>query len=280
MLAAAAAAQPLAAPRNLLWKVSSRQGAVYLAGSMHLLAKDSYPLSPALDAAFAASTLLVQEVDFDELLAPTSQMQMLTRGMLPPDQSLDTLLTKETLALVEQRLAAAGLPPGPLKLFKPWMLALTLAAQEWQKAGFDADLGLDKYFFDRARSIGKPVQALETLEFQISQFDAMTPDEQERLLASTVKELDTQIPALNELATAWKAGETATLERLLLRDLRGEPRLYAALVVSRNQTWLPKIEALFSRGSPAFVVVGAAHLLGPDGLVEQLRARGYSVEQM
>ena len=31
---------------------------------------------------------------------------------------------------------------------------------------------------------------------------------------------------------------------------------------------------------PAFVVVGAAHLVGPDGLLQMLRAKGYAVEQM
>jgi uncharacterized protein YbaP (TraB family) len=204
---------------------------------------------------------------------------MLTRGMLPPDQSLATVLSPETLALTEKRLAASGLPLEPLKLFKPWMLALTLMSQEWQKAGFDAELGLDKHFYDRAKASGRPIQALETLEFQISQFDAMPAEEQDRLLASTIRELDTQIPALNELAAAWKAGDTATLERLLLNDLKAEPRLYRQLLVDRNRAWLPKIEELFRRGSPALVVVGAAHLIGPDGLVAMLQARGYTVEQ-
>ncbi len=280
VVAAVAAAQPAAATRNLLWKASGKQGTVYLAGSMHLLAKDYYPLGAALDAAYKESTLLLEEVDFGEMLAPASQLQMLSRGMLPAGQSLDSVLTAETLALTEKRLAAAGLPSAPLKLFKPWMLALTLMAQEWQKAGFESDLGLDKHFYDRARADKKPVQALETLEFQISQFDAMTLAEQDRLLASTIKELDTQIPAMTELANAWRDGDTVTLERILLRDLKSEAALYQRLLVDRNRTWLPKIEALFSRRAPAFVVVGAAHLVGADGLVAMLRARGFTVEQL
>jgi uncharacterized protein YbaP (TraB family) len=270
---------PHAATRNLLWKVSNQAGTIYLAGSMHLLAKDSYPLSAALDTAFAESTLLVEEIDYNEMVQPASQLLMLSRGMLPADQRLEALLTPETLALTEKRLATSGLPVGPLKLFKPWMIALTLMSQEWQKAGFETELGLDKHFYDRAKAAKKPVQALETLEFQIGQFDAMTAGEQDRLLASTIRELDTQISALNELAAAWKSGDTATLERLLLRDLKAEARLYDQMVVGRNRTWLPKIEELFFRGTPAFVVVGAAHLIGPDGLVAMLQAKGYTVEQ-
>lgn len=280
VLTAFTIAHPSAAHRNLIWKATGQKGTVYLVGSMHLLTKDSYPLSPALDTAFNASTLLVEEIDYAEMLAPAAQLQMLTRGMLPPDQSLDKVLSPATMAATEKRLAAAGMPLAPVKMFKPWLLALTLMAQEWQKAGFDANLGLDRHFYDRARADGKAVQGLETVDFQIGQFDAMTFEEQDRLLASTLKELDTQIPAIAELAQAWQAGDTATIERILLRDLKAEARLYDRLLVDRNRAWLPKIEALFSRGTPAFVVVGAAHLVGPDGLVAMLRARGFTVEQL
>ena len=52
------------------------------------------------------------------------------------------------------------------------------------------------------------------------------------------------------------------------------------LLVDRNRNWLPKIDALFTRPGRAFVVVGAAHIVGPDGLLAMLRTRGYAVEQM
>ena len=56
--------------------------------------------------------------------------------------------------------------------------------------------------------------------------------------------------------------------------------MYQRLLVERNRNWLPKIEALFARHGPAFVVVGAAHLVGPDGLLAMLRGQGLHVEQM
>jgi uncharacterized protein YbaP (TraB family) len=146
--------------------------------------------------------------------------------------------------------------------------------------GFEADLGLDKHFYDQARSDAKTVQGLETVAFQVSRFDGMTMEEQDRLLAETLNELDTQQAAVTALADAWKAGDVSTVERLVLQDLRNEPRLYQRMLVDRNRDWLPKLEALFARRGRAFVVVGAAHLIGPDGLLAMLRARGYTVEQM
>jgi len=79
---------------------------------------------------------------------------------------------------------------------------------------------------------------------------------------------------------AWKAGDAPTVERIVLSALRQEPQLYQRLLVDRNKAWIPKLEVLFTRKGHTFVVVGAAHLVGPDGLISLLRAKGYTVEQM
>ncbi len=280
-LALAAASRPqAAASKNFAWKITGPRTSIYLVGSVHLLTKDFYPLAAPLESAFRASDLLVEEVDLGTLMSAGSQMLMLTRGMLPADQSLDSVVSPATLALVDARVATLGLPMAPLKRFKPWALALTLSAIEWQKAGFDADLGLDKHFYDLAKNAGTPVQGLETAEYQIARFDEMAMPEQEKLLAETVKDLDTELASVTSLADAWKNGDAPAVERIVLKDLEQDPQMYQRLLVERNDNWLPKIEALFVRPTPAFVVVGAAHLVGPDGLLAKLKAKGYTIEQM
>jgi len=160
------------------------------------------------------------------------------------------------------------------------MLALTLVEFEWQKAGFDQMYGLDRHFHDRAKVEGKMVQGLETVDYQLSLFDGMTMAEQDHLLAETLKEIDTEQANMAKLMEAWKAGDAPTVERIVLSALRQEPQLYQRLLVDRNKAWVPKLEALFARTGHTFVVVGAAHLVGPDGLISLLRAKGYTVEQM
>lgn len=280
LVVAATVEHGAAASPSFLWKLSGRQGVVYLVGSVHLLTKDYYPLSPAMDAAFKDSDLLVEEADLGQLLSATSQFEMLTRGMLPSDQTLEKVVSRSTFADVNTRLSRLGLPIEPLQRFKPWMLALTLEGLEWQKAGFEADLGLDKHFYDRARADGKEVQGLETVEYQLSRFDGMTFDQQDRLLAGTLKGLDTAVANVNKLADAWKAGDAAAIERIVLLDLKEDSVLYQRLLVERNLNWVPKIEGLFARRGRAFVVVGAAHLVGPDGLLNLLKAKGYAIEQL
>jgi len=269
-----------AATQNFLWKVSSPQGhAIYLVGSVHLLSPDYYPLAAAFDEAYAASDLLVEELDMAEMLDPIGQMKMLSRGRLPAGQSLDQHLGPETLALVSRTLNSMGLPFEPLKQFKAWMLAITMQATAWEKAGFNQKLGLDLHFYELARAQGKPVQGLETLDFQLSRFDEMSREVQERLLIETIKELDSTKEMFTKMADAWRTGDVAAVERQVLSELQTEPEMYNRLLVERNRTWLPKIAALLSRPKPSFVVVGAAHLVGKDGLLEGLRSLGYTVTQ-
>jgi uncharacterized protein YbaP (TraB family) len=70
------------------------------------------------------------------------------------------------------------------------------------------------------------------------------------------------------------------VEKIVLQDIKSDRRMYERLVVERNRAWLPQIEALLTRPTPAFIVVGAAHLVGPDGLINTLKAKGYTVQQL
>lgn len=280
-LVAVAAAAPRAAGHSFLWKATGPDHhAVYLVGSVHLLRKDFYPLSPALETAFRDSDLLVEEADLGEMLGAQAQMEMLARGLLADGRTLDQVISPATYALVRARAGTVGLPTAAVSRFKPWMAALTLLALEWQKAGFDPELGLDKHFYDLAAATKKPVQGLETVDYQLSRFDEMPPDQQEKMLTDTLEELDAEKGNVTTLAEAWKAGDAPTVERLVVSDVKQDPAMYQRLLVERNRNWLPKLLALFARPGRAFVVVGAAHLVGPDGLLAMLRARGYTIEQL
>ena len=79
LLAPAQAAQA----KTFAWKASGKGGAIYLIGSIHVMSESFYPLNPALEAAFKDSDLLVEEVDLAEMLDPTAQLSILSRGMLP-----------------------------------------------------------------------------------------------------------------------------------------------------------------------------------------------------
>jgi hypothetical protein len=102
---------------------------------------------------------------------------------------------------------------------------------------------------------------------------------QEQLLRSALDDIKVQNNELATIVTAWRRGDATTLERNLLPSMKKYPAAYQSLIVERNNNWMPQIEKCLARTTPCMVVVGAAHLLGSDGLLVLLQRKGYRVEQ-
>ena len=277
-LCASVAAQ--APQKHFLWKVEDGKGAsAYLLGSLHVLTADAYPLPAPIDKAFAESKTLVEEVDLDEMNDPMQMMAALSKAMLTGGQTLDQLISAETFAEVQKRAEAYGMPMMALQRMKPWLVAVTLMAPTLQSAGFKPELGIDRHYFDRAKEKGLRRQALETLAYQLDRFDQMSPKLQEELLKATITDLDTQVSGVKEMVRAWASGDLATVEKLTLTAFLESPELYQRLLLERNQNWLPHVERCLTENAGCFVVVGAAHLVGNDGLPALLSKKGYRVTQ-
>ena len=92
---------------------------------------------------------------------------------------------------------------------------------------------------------------------------------------------DTTAPKPEAMAAAWESGDLATLERMVVDDLRREyPDFYRVLLVERNNAWVEVLARELEGEGVDFVAVGAGHMLGRDGVIAQLRRRGYTVERM
>lgn len=269
------------ATKGLLWKVQSATGTspVFIAGSVHALPADVYPLNPAFERAFDSTGTLVEEIDLGEMDALSGGAVMLTKGLFDDGRTFDRAVSKETLELVAARLNKMGVPVSTISLMKPWMVAMMLMAVNMQQAGFDPGLGLDRHFYGKATAAGKAVKGLETVESQVDRLDRMPPALQEQLLRSTINDIETGERELKTLVGAWRRGDASALERILLAGFKTYPEAYTSLVVERNRNWLGQIDACLMQRSSCFVVVGAAHLVGPDGLIVLLQRKGYRVEQ-
>ena len=263
---------------SFLWKVESGGRVMYLAGSVHALTADVYPLNPAFERAFQASDMLVEELDLAQADLLALGPVLLAKGMYQDGRTFDKVVSSETMALVTKKLQG---PIGPemIRPMKPWLVMLMVAAMQAQEAGLDAGLGLDKYFFDKATSDRKPIVGLETAESQIDRFDKMPEALQEQLLRSTLEDLDAQSQKLIAIIRSWQRGDAASLEDTLLSGFKKYPAAYTSLIVERNNNWMPQLERCMARATPCLVVVGAAHLIGPDGLLALLQRKGYRLQQ-
>ena len=286
-----AAAAPVAAPPvPLLWKVSDADNSIYLLGSFHLLRPDDYPLSADVDAAFADAESLLFEMPPSEMESPALGLQMGQAALRLDGTRLDSQLPPATARKLQDWFAAnatglqaSGMAPQMLQMFEPWFVGLTVSVVEMTRDGLDPKLGLDRHFATAAQQAGKPVDGFETGAQQIAFLDGMDADEQVQFLDEALDESGEGASEVEKLHAAWRAGDAATLWDGMAADMKREyPKLYRHVNVERNDAWLPRIEQrLQAPGEDdTLVVVGALHLLGSDGLVEKLRARGYAIERI
>ena len=264
--------------KSFLWKVQSGNRVLYLAGSVHALSADVYPLNPAFERAFQASGTLVEELDLGTADMLALAPALMTKGMYTDGRTLDKAVSSETFALVTKKVGG-GMGLELIRSMKPWMVMLMLSNLVAQGAGLDPSLGLDTYFFNKAAAAKKPIVGLETVEAQIDRFDRMSEPVQEQMLRSSLEDLETQSKELRTIVAAWQRGDAAAIEKTLLESLKEAPAVYQSLIVERNNNWMPQMEKCLASASPCLVIVGAAHLVGPDGLLALLQRKGYRIEQ-
>jgi uncharacterized protein len=279
LAAASVSAQEPRSTHHSLWMVEGKTNAVYLMGSIHALKAKDYPLPQEFDAAFTNSPIVAFETDVAALNDLGTQLKILSKGRLPEGETLSSQLSPALYSKFTNQVAEAGLPARMFDQFRPSMAAVSLVAIEFQKLGLDPEYGLDKHFFKLARKQGKTIVPLETVDFQISLVTDFTKEEGELLMKSTLEEIDTTKRDLAALLKAWQIGDGDQLEKILNEASREAPAIFKRLVGDRNRRWVPRIEEWLRGGTNAVIIVGAAHLVGKDGVVELLRQKGFKVSQ-
>lgn len=261
-----------------LWKVSKDGNTIYLMGSVHLLKPDAYPLDPVMYDAFEASDRVVFELDFDSLQA--KMPMMMQRGVYQDGQTLKEALSDETYAMLQAQMDSLGVNMAMLQQMKPWMVAMSLPTLVLQKEGYSAESGIEMHFYQKAQAAGKDVSGLETFEEQIGLLEFISSGDPDAFMKMTLEQMDDVSAMMERITTHWKAGDVDELAALLNEGFEGYPDMQDAMLADRNRNWIPQIEALISENSNAIVIVGAGHLAGEDSVVDLLRDKGYTVEQL
>jgi uncharacterized protein YbaP (TraB family) len=164
--------------------------------------------------------------------------------------------------------------------FKPWVAGLTMLVMHLQKLGYDPNLGVDRQLAQRAKLANKPVSGLESTESQFELLDRLPAGLQELMLRHSLREMEQIDKLVDDMVRAWRDGDVAATEKLFLESMTEYPELQEKMLDERNRNWLAPIEKFIHSGEDTLVVVGAAHLVGKNGLIELLKVRGYKLEQM
>lgn len=274
----AAATVSNAQAETSLFKVSKNGQTLYLGGTIHVLSQTDFPLPAEYDQAFEASTDLVFETDMSSMQLPQTQQKMMMMAAQPVGMTLRQQLSPATFKALQQYCAQNQLPLMMFDNMKAGAASVVMMVIALQKLGLSSD-GVDQYFFDKATQAGRRTIALESVDEQLSFISNMGEGVEDELIKQTLSDLD-QLPIMMaSLKQAWRTGDMSQLKRLGIEPMKQSvPKVYDLLLKQRNNRWMPKIEAMLATKPIEYVLVGALHLVGKDGLLTQLAAKGYQID--
>ena len=262
-----------------IWEVSNGENTIYLGGTFHMLKPDDYPLPQEFEQVYKKVNWLVFETDITQLETPKFQSNLIKAMRLPSGKILADQLSPEAYSALIRYAAKNNMDTGRLQHLRPQMICLIISLKELKKYGLTAQ-GVDNFMGGKATLDGKMVTKLESIDEQIHYISTMRTGNESALILQTLKDLKNLDSDLSIMRNAWRLGDSQGLFDVGIKPMMEDyPQVYRSLLVERNNNWLPKIERLIKQPEEKFILVGALHLIGEDGLLEQLKNRGYQVER-
>lgn len=258
---------------SCVWKVTSADGhSLYLGGSFHALRPSDYPLPSQYNRAFDACSRLAFEEDPKS--GGSAFAALMKAGQYAQGDSLKNHVDPRTYSYLAKFFALRGVPESKFSRYRPWLLDIMLSAPPPQYY----QLGIERFLEKRAKAASKPITGLESIREHNAVFAALTDKQAEVLLLTLFINAGREEKV--NMFDAWRHGDAELLARKTREAYNDIPFMAGRLLDERNRNWVPEIDNYLRSGQTYFVVVGAAHMGGPNGLLSLLGTRGYKIEQL
>ena len=256
------------------WRVKSKVSTVYILGSIHVGTEDMFPLNEMIEMAYDASDTLVVELDPEEIDKEK------IKGYLeyPEGESLQNNISRNTYIQLLNTFAQLGVSQNKISKMKPAAVVTSLVMLKLASLGYDPEFGIDKYYLDDARK-KKNILQLETPEQQLKLMDSLG----EPYIEYSLQDISRWDKEIKILITAWKTGNTKIVENFFERcaNYPGGQKFLDTFIYQRNKIMAKQIEKYLKSEGRYFVVVGAAHLVGKNGIISLIKnTKKYQVVQM
>lgn len=262
-----------------LYEITKGDQKIYLGGTIHVLRNSDYPLPAEFEQAYESAKILVLETDMKRASSPEFGQQMAQAFRYSDGKNLSQDLQPKLWQELQKFADERQFPLGQMSMFKAMFVSLTLSVAEMQRKGFGVGQGVDSYFYQKAILSGKTTQELETTDEVLVQLKSLADMDANVVIKAMLRDLHKMDAVLEKALVYWRAGDLEKLDREMAADMRKEtPEVYQQLLIARNQAWLPKIEQMFSSPDVELVLVGSLHLSSKDGLLAQLKKRGYKIK--
>lgn len=278
VLALSVAAQKAAESANgsgLLFEITHKDIAKpsYIFGTIHAICPtDMLPMekfAPYLDK----TDELILEVDLDDPL----QIASMTKGVLLPDgKTFKQYLSAEEYAKVDEMVKThLGVSADNVATIKPGLLMITILSSK--KAIGCAMDGYDKALMKEAVAKKKPVSGLETAEMQIAFLDTKPVEQQAKELYAMALDPQRAVAELKNMTEVYKLQDAEKLLAASASMMESDKAFMTRLLDDRNAAWIAKLDEAV-KAKPTFIAVGAGHLGGKNGVLNLMKAKGYTLK--
>ncbi|WP_145858554.1 TraB/GumN family protein [Pedobacter suwonensis] len=268
-------AQPKKATNTLLWEVSGNglKKPSYLFGTHHFTNKEFADTMQVLQEKLKSVNGVVGEIVMDGTL----------QGRMAPflvmkNNTLDSVFTpaeyKEVDDYIKARNPAVNLKQ--LNRFKPAMVGVLIMLLDNPEMRSLTN-GIDESFQKYAKANAKSIHGLETAEYQGALLFDDDLQKQKKALLKSVRESDKNKIKLQELTGYYLAQDIDKLTQFFKAQDEETKEFMTEMLKNRNQRWLDQLPALMEKES-LFIAVGAGHLVGDEGLIKGLQAKGYTLK--
>jgi len=271
--------------KSFIWKISSDTTHVYILGSVHVASLDLYPLDNTIEDAFNSAVYLVVEINTNNFTQAYATQLLFEYGTYPEGDGFRQNVPEELYNKLDEQFNQYGIGIAMLDDFKPFVIYNLMGQSLLENLGYKGEYGVDFYFMNKAEEINMDILQLETAEFQMGLLSSIPDDIMIMTLQYDIDSLDNQEiqEYLQELFDAWEGGDAIKMETIVFEALIEEPYLgpyYEIMYDQRNFNMVQKIEEFLADNEVYFIVVGAGHLVGENGLINLLSQKGYQVEQL
>lgn len=267
--------------KSLLWRIGGKDldKPSFLFGTIHLITKEAYFFSEAMQSAFDETQRVTFEIDMDEMTDFSNIFAMMSGMYMKNGTTLRDLLTPEEYQVVADHFRKIGLPLSFLERIKPMFLSM-MAGEDLMsfKPGSDstAMTSYELELMDKARKQDKDIAGLETMEFQMSLFDSIPYEAQAKMLLGSIQAGEQGDDQLEQMIRLYLDQDIQGMQQIMDDDPEGLGDYEELLLQKRNRSWIPVMEKMMAEG-PTFFAVGAGHLGGEQGVINLLRQAGYTL---
>jgi uncharacterized protein YbaP (TraB family) len=262
-----------------VWKISKHGQHLFIGGTIHLLSENDYPLPAAFEKAYNRSVYLILEADLQKFKSPEFQKIFIKKMSYSGKRNVKDVLNAKTYQALEKYLLERRIPIANLLKFKPGMLAMILTVIELKRFNL-AGIGVDEFFNLKAISDKKKIGYLESIDDQLGFLLKMGKGNANEFISHTLRDMEKLPAQMAAMKKAWRTGDNQKLDEIALISWKKEsPELYQTLLVKRNNNWIPKIEKMLQTKEVELILFGALHLIGEDGVLAQLKSRGYTIQK-